>query len=125
MNPLALEELSPSYIREPRIALSITLDAVTKLAPPARAFQPVLLDVDYASTKPEGVVLPLLLEVQGPSPASYQRREFLHAAPDSLVFEPREGGTHLVTLREVAHNRWWGSLRVEVEGERLDSAKAV
>ncbi len=120
MNPIVLEELSPSYIREQRIDLTLN-----RATPTPQAFAPVLVDMIYARCAPEGVVLPMLLEVQGPSPASYQRRVFTHAPPNSLVFTPREGGRHLVTLREVAHNRWFGSLRLDVGGELLESLKLV
>lgn len=109
-----LDELSPPYIREKRIDLSLGADSEL----PA-AMRSVLLDVNYDRTFPEGVVLPLLLEIQGPSPASYQRRVFRRVAPQSILFTPREGGPHAVILREVCHNRWWGSLRFDVSGERL------
>lgn len=124
MNPLVLEELAPTYLREPRLDLSLTLlDDRTRQTP--RAFQPVLVEVGYTRAEPEGVMLPLVLEVQGPSPESYQRRVFAHAAPASLTFTPREGGRHSVILREVAHNLWWGLLELDVEGELLAPALAV
>lgn len=120
----ALDELSPPYVREARFDLTVALGP-DKLLAPIRAFTSVVIDVSYARTAPEGVMLPILLEVQGPSAGSYQRREFLRAPPASIIFTPREGGPHLVTLREVAHNRWHGSLRLDVEGERLEPEKAV
>jgi hypothetical protein len=120
MNTAVLDEISPSYIREPRIDVTLSPDT-----PKPQAFVPVLMLVSFERCKPEGVMLPLIFEVQGPSPSSYQRREFVHSPPDSLVFKPIEGGVHTVTLREVAHNRWFGSLRVTVEGDPLDAPKAV
>ncbi|MHB9005065.1 MAG: hypothetical protein ACYC6C_13595 [Coriobacteriia bacterium] len=113
-----LDELSPRYIREQRIGL--TLDA--SVTAPA-AFQSILVNVSYARTLPEHVVLPLILEVFGPSAQSYQRKEFGRSAPASFVFRPCEGGVHKVILREAAHNRWWGSLRVEVAGELLEAPR--
>lgn len=114
MSELLLEEISPRYIREKR--LDLTLDqSVT--AP--SAFNPILVNVSYARTLPDGVMLPLVLEVQGPSPQSYQRREYTTVRPDGIIFTPREGGVHLVVLREVAHNRFWGRLRIDVAGELL------
>ena len=120
MNHVVLDELSPSYIRENRIDVTLNTEA---RAP--QALSPVLIDVKYDRCKPEGVMLPLIFEVQGSSLASYKRVIFAHAAPDSLAFTPIEGGVHTVTLREVAHNRWHGSLRFVVEGEQLEPAKAV
>jgi hypothetical protein len=110
-----LDDICPRYIREKRITLALEPGAAT------RAFGPILLTVDYSKAAPEGVVLPLILEVQGPSAQSYQRREFTRVAPSSVLFTPREGGTHSVVLREAGHNRWFGSLRVSVEGERLEA----
>jgi hypothetical protein len=115
-----IDEMSPSYIREKRVDL--TLDAsVSKV----RAFQPALLNISYERVKPEGMMLPLVLEVQGPSAQSYQRREFTKTLPVAFIFTPREGGPHLVTLREVGHNRWWGSLTLDAEGELLEAPKPV
>lgn len=115
MTDRLLDEIAPRYIREKRIDL--TLDpAIVQV----RAFNPVRVIVDYSRAAPEGVVLPLILEIQGPSAGSYQRREFLRVAPRALLWSPREGGVHLVVLREAAHNRWFGSLRLDVEGELLE-----
>lgn len=119
MRDLAAEELSPNYVRERRIEL-----ALAPLETPM-ALRPLLVTVSYARTLPEGVVLPLIFEVQGPSPQSYQRREFLRTAPRSIIFTPREGGEHLVSLREAYHNKWWGSLTVQVAGELLVDPRAT
>lgn len=110
-----LDDLAPDYIREKRISLSLGENTEKT------AGSPVLLEVDYSEADPEGVVLPLIFEVQGPSPASSQRREFRRTPPKSIIFKPREGGTHVVTLREFSHNRWFGSLTIEVSGESLQS----
>lgn len=115
-----IDELSPDYIGAERITL--TLDAAQARV---AALESVLVQVDYAKALPEGVVLPLLLEVQGPSPGSYQRRAFTRVAPKALVFTPREGGPHLVLLRELAHNRWVGKLRLDVEGETLERRRPL
>lgn len=115
-----IDDISPSYVREKRIDLA--LDAsVVKL----RAGSSILLTVSYARALPAGAMLPLVLEIQGPSAGSYQRREFTRNAPATIAFKPVEGGSHLVTLREAAHNRWWGSLQLEVEGELLEPPRPV
>lgn len=108
-----LEEISPSTIRERKLSLTLEPDAN-----PA-ANQSLLLNVDYSDASPEGVVLPLILEVQGPTRASYVRRVFRRTPPSSIVITPKEGGRHLVTLREAAHNRWWGSIQFEAQGSEL------
>ena len=115
-----IDELAPRTIREKR--LDITLDPSIN-AP--RAFQPIIVTVSYARALPEDIALPLILEVQGPSAQSYQRRVYDRVRPGSVIFTPREGGRHLVVLREAAHHRWWGSLAIQVAGEQLDPSKPV
>jgi hypothetical protein len=116
MGDALLDELSPRYMREDRI--DVTLDA--SVTSPS-AFDSILVNASYARCLPEGVVLPLILEVFGPSAQSYQRHEFARVAPSSFVFRPVEGGRHRVILREAAHNRWWGALSVDVAGELLEA----
>jgi hypothetical protein len=114
-----IEELSPSYVREKR--LDLALDPMAK----PRANQSLLVTVGYSRTLPEGIMLPLIFEVQAPSAQGYLRREFTRTAPESIIFTPREGGTHTLILREAAHNRWWQSLVIQVEGELLEAPKPV
>ena len=109
----AIDEISPSYLGDDRIAL--TLATTGALA----AFAPISFAVDYSACLPEGIMLPLELIVQGPGAGSYQRRVFSRRAPNSLTFKPREGGSHLVILREVAHNRYWGRAKIKITGEEL------
>jgi hypothetical protein len=108
-----IDELSPSYIGEDRIDVALDRDAV------ATANTSMVVTVDYSRCAPAGATLPLELIVQGPSAESYQRRVFTRLLPSQVVVKPIEGGPHLIVLREVAHNRWWGRLRVQVDGERL------
>lgn len=120
MSEVLLEEISPRYVREKRLDLSLDTSI-----PVARAGSPLLVNVSYARTLPEGVMLPLVLEVQGPSAQSYQRREFTRTVPSAIVFTAREGGPHLVVLREVAHNRWWGALKLDLQGELIEAPITV
>jgi len=116
---LGLDELAPTYLREQRITLTLDESIV---APAAR--RSILVNVDYSDADPEGVSPPLILEVQGPSAQSYVRRVF-HTPPDSIVFIPQEGGTHQVTLREAAHNYWYGALRISVAGELIEAPRPL
>ena len=87
---------------------------------PVRAHQPITLLIDYSKCDPAGVVLPLTIQVSsGASSPSYRREVFRRAPPPSFTFTPREGGKHLVRVGEVYHNRWWGSLSLDVAGARL------
>jgi hypothetical protein len=116
----AIEELSPSYLGETRIALSCTTEASLLLA-----HHPIQVNVDVTAAIPDGVVLPLELIVQGPSPSSYQRKVFSRTVPVAIVFTPREGGLHMVRLAEVAHNKWWGSTKIAIAGDQLEVSRPM
>lgn len=108
------DDISPRYLREDRIDLQLSdPDAVPS------AMRSFVVDVDYQRTLPNHVALPLILEVLGPSQASYRRRIFRRAPPSSVVITPQEGGEHRIILREAAHNRWWGKLAVTVAGDEI------
>lgn len=109
---MLIDELSPLTVGSERIALS-PADPLT----PARAFAPFSVTVDYALCAPEGVVLPLEMIVT--SPTKSKRTLFRRLAPTELTIHPDEGGPWIVVLREDAHNRWWGRLAIDVDGDQL------
>lgn len=113
------DEICPRYYAEDRLTLSLTTQAQL------RAFTLIALAVDYSAAMPEGIALPLVMTVQGPSPQSYIRREYRRARPDVLLFTPKEGGQHLVTLSEFAHNKWWGRIVLNIEGPLLEMPRPV
>ncbi len=108
---MILDELSPPTIGEEKIAITLDPGAAPKV------FGVVQCDVDYSSTLPGGVTLPLDFIVQGPTAISYRERVFRRSLPGTLSFVPVESGPHLVLLREQAHNRWIGRLIVNVAGD--------
>ena len=108
-----LDEISPEYLRDQR--LSLRLQDATQ---PAAGRASVLV-LDYTRAAPEGVSPPLVFEAKGPSRLGYQRTVF-YTPPRTIVWVPREGGTHQVTIRELGHNKWFGSLSVSVAGESLE-----
>ncbi len=110
------DEISPDYVDKQLLVLSL---ADTESQP--RAFRAVDISVNYDGAEPNGVALPLELLVKGPSVGSFFRHVYRRVVPSLVTFTPNEGGEHLVTLREVDHNRWWGSLVVNVSGEQLNS----
>lgn len=113
--PSLLDELCPDYVGERRLVLAVaSADAI------ARAFGAIDLTVDYSQTMPEGLVLPLELTIVSPSRSNFVRRLFRRTRPSSISFIPKEGGRHIVRLREVGHNRWWGALAIDVVGETTD-----
>jgi hypothetical protein len=111
-----LDELSPRYLGEDRIGLELAAEQNPI------AGRAVSIVVDYTALAPYQAKLPLEMVVQASAPESYQRRIFSRLRPTALTFVPREGGTHSVVLRELGHNRWWGKLRVSVQGELLETS---
>ncbi len=110
-----VDEISPPEYGEDRFVLKLSQDT-----PNPRAFSPVVVEIDYSAADPEGLVLPLELTITGPSGTrSYERRVFPAFAPASIAFKPREGGAYLVRMTEQNHNRWFGSLPLDVEGDPL------
>lgn len=109
------DELSPRELGEDRITLQVVTDE-------PKALNLVTVSVDYSRADPEGVVLPLVMTVVGPSGMlSRQQRFFQRFAPTELTFRPIEGGRTLVTLSELYHQRWFGRLVFDVAGDPLDT----
>ena len=106
-----LDAICPMSVGAPAIVLSL----VEPLVAP-RAFRPIDIAVSFAGAGGEGVALPLEFTVVGPSPTSFIRHYFRRSAPSVVTFTPREGGLFLVRLREGAHNRLYGTLRLDVAG---------
>ena len=115
------DELSPVYVRQPLIVLAL-------VRPPDErrpALKPITLSVmlDQTAKMPDnetfiasvGLALPLELTVTSPSDQNFLRKNFLRVVPQTVTFTPREAGTHLVRIREVGHNRWFGLLEVSVD----------
>ena len=117
--PLFLEELSPDYVGEARFSLTLS-----PTAPAPRAFSAVEIDVDYRRAAPQGVRGPFELTITSPSASGFVRKVLRRRAPTSVTFVPREGGSHLVRIAELGHNRWFGTVVVHVAGEPLDPERA-
>lgn len=114
-----IDEISPEYVG----AASIKLALATNDVP--RAFNAVDITVAIHSNatiaRKVGLSPPLEMTVTAPSASGFVRHVFYNTVPSSFTFTPREGGQHLVRLREVGHNRWHGELVVDVKGERLSA----
>lgn len=116
-----LDDLCPEYVG----AASIKLAPVDVSTP--RAFTAVDLTVSIEPSALDaqrvGLSLPLELTVTAPSNSGFFRHVFRRSIPSTVSFIPKEGGEHLVRLREVGHNRWYGTLVVSVAGERADARR--
>ncbi len=109
-----VDDLVPAYIKKQNIKLSLA-----RPFDPRRAFHAIDLNVELlAEAKTAGLVVPLELTITAPSAQNFHRHIYRRVVPVQVSFTPQEGGQHLVRLRETAHNSWWGSLVIEVAGEK-------
>lgn len=112
--PNTQDELCPEYVGEQRITLNRTDPNETM-----RSRTAIFLDVDYSACDPEGVRLPLVMTICNELGSTFERQVFWRLAPAQVAFVPREGGEYLVRIGEFAHNRWFGSVTLNVLGDRL------
>lgn len=108
-----LDEVSPAYVGEERIALQV--DPSTD----ALVGRVVQVDLDYSGCDPEGPSLPLQLTIRPPDSkkAGAVTKTFRDRVPSQISFVPQQAGTHLVMVKELAHNRWIGRLSLEIAGD--------
>jgi len=115
---MSLDEIAPDYVGDDRIVVTLKPGSLPT------AFQPFTVEIDYSACDPDGgIVLPVELFLRSPSTATSRIVQTL--APETWVLTPSEGGPHLVLVRELFHNRWWGRLRVQVTGDLLVAASAL
>lgn len=109
------ERISPSYVGDKTIRL--TLSSKT---PSPRAFDDVVIDVDYSATEATGgVSKPLIFRAIDPEGRKVVERVLRRVAPIELSFRPLRGGEHLVWLAEATHHRSFGALVVDVAGDAV------
>lgn len=109
------DEICPAYVGEDRLTLALSEDTLTP-----RAFAAVDVTIDYSRADTDGgTVLPIEVTVTAPSASGFVKHTYRSTRPTLFTFKPREGGKHLVRVREVAHNRWFGVLAVDVAGDKL------
>ena len=110
-----IEAICPETIGERKFTLRATSHPQSaKVA----TFETLVLAIDYGDTD-EGVVLPLEVQVTTLADRrAYERVVYESTAPAQVIVRPVEPGWWVVTVRELHHNRWWGSLSFEVVGSR-------
>jgi hypothetical protein len=111
------DDVAPFYYGQDRIKVALA-DADQVL----RAATPIVVAIDYSAALPRGVRLPLELSVIGPDGRLVSHTIARRFAPRSLVFTPRQGGTHLVRVAETYHDQLWGALELAIIGESLAAA---
>ncbi|HMY22112.1 MAG TPA: hypothetical protein PKA58_37560 [Polyangium sp.] len=84
-----------------------------------RAFTPIEIVVTVTGdAKTNGVSLPLELTMMGPNKRLFRRKRYDRIVPTIITVTPQEGGLHLIRLAEMHHQHWWGSLYLQIAGEK-------
>lgn len=114
----AQDELNPPYGEDARIVL--TLDDPRSPVVPRR---PCRVNVSFLErddgSSAYGLSLPIEVIITGPRGESdFVRIVDRRTVRKSLTWTPRGPGRHTIVIREAAHNRWFGSLDVDVVGDR-------
>lgn len=82
--------------------------------------------IDTSSTAPNGVTLPIEIQVtSGSSAPSFRRVVYRSQVPTRFVLTPREGGPHVVRVRELYHQRAVGVLHLDVQGDRGEDDRTL
>jgi hypothetical protein len=114
--PATVDILAPAYVGEARFDLALLPDQE-----PLRPFVPITVSVSYSRAAPAGIALPLVFILQpsgaGGVAGGYLERYYRVVAPQTLTFTVPGPGAYLVSLAEVFHNRWRGSLVINVTGD--------
>ncbi len=109
--------VSPAFVGDDRITIKV--DENSFLAGNLVVQQPITVRFNYDATDPEGVELPIVLEIQpefGDGDA-YRRILFQRFVPPSFTFKVTGAGKYLILIRERFHNQWQGRLSIEVTGD--------
>lgn len=122
---MSREIAMPDYVGAK--AIVVQLSSATPAPTEGQVFV-VEFDFSRAETEPstdnsptaEGPALPLVVQLIAPSGRISSERVLDLVVPDSADFIADEGGAHLVRIAERYHNRWFGSLVVDVVGSRAE-----
>lgn len=119
-----IQLLSPEFLGAERI--TITPDPNTSF----NSLQPITVLFNYDLAEPEGIVLPLQLIVQptigpGGDGSGYTEHLFDEIRPSSYTFRVPGAGQHLIVLREYYHNRWFGRLLIDVQGDEFSQVEKL
>lgn len=113
---MQVSELCPDYVGRRNIILQLARTGVVLANRPTV----VLVSLDGEALV-SGLLLPLELRIVAPHAVNFRQHFYSgRVVPTSFAFTPREAGEHLISLREVAHNRWSGSLLVQVKGTTFE-----
>jgi len=111
------DRVSPAFVGEDRI--TVTIDEDSFLAGSLVTERTITARFDYSGAEPEGVALPIIVELQpgfGDGDA-YRRLAFKRFTPETFAFKVTGAGKYFILVKERFHNQWQGRLEIEVEGD--------
>ncbi len=111
------DRVSPAFVGEDKI--TVVVDDVSFLAGSLVTNRAITVRFDYSDADPEGVQLPIIVELQpgfGDGDA-YRRVSFTRFVPETYTFKVTGAGKYFILIKERFHNKWQGRLEVEVEGD--------
>lgn len=112
-----IDNFSPVYVGSDRFRVTLS-DATLK----PTAGQAVIFLVDYTPADPDGgPVLPLRVIIQAPTVAGFFKRIYTRLIPSEIIYFPISGGDHLVTVGELGHNQFFGTLPFKVAGDTIQT----
>jgi hypothetical protein len=108
------DDICPGYVGDALIGLQLADPIATRLP-----FEPVDVVVDWSRTEAfGGACLPIEVIVTDGSATRIDYRVAIFTLPGLVTFTPESSGVHTVLVREMAHNRWVGTLRVPIGGSK-------
>lgn len=112
-----LDRVSPAFVGEDRITIHVEEESY--LAGSLVALRPITLTFNYSEAEPEGLILPLEIQVQPKfgDGTGYICRVYRRTFPTSFTFKPPLAGGYLILIRELFHNQWQGRTTLDVQGD--------
>lgn len=119
------DRVSPAYVGEDRIG--VTVDEDSFLAGQLVTERNITVRFDYAATAPEGIQLPIIVELQPGfgDGSAYRREAYTRFAPETFAFKVSGAGKYFILIKERFHNQWQGRLEITVEGEPFNDVQTA
>lgn len=111
-----LDLICPSNVGDEAFTLRVTSH---RQGQPIATFETVVIEIDYTGAGAVGPVLPIEVIVSTLADRrAFERVVYRSTPPAQAIVRPTTAGRWLVTVREVAHDRAWGAVELDVIGSR-------
>lgn len=119
------DRVSPAFVGEDKIGIQVREESF--LAGNLVVQRAITLDFDYSAADPEGIALPLILEIQPEfgDGDEYRRIVFDRFIPPSFTFKVVGAGKYLILLKERFHNLYQGRNTIEITGDPFSDVQVT